>query len=129
MTQNCCACLHLFTERPNKPVEAVEAFEKAVASNPDDANLQFTLGVLYEDAKMEKKVISTMYRVLELEPQHANALNYIGYSYVEKGTRLNEAEELIKKALKIKPESGHITDSLGWLYYKKGRVFQGSCNT
>jgi tetratricopeptide (TPR) repeat protein len=47
-------------------------------------------------------------------------LNYIGYTYAEQGIRLDEAMELIRRALKIKPDSGYIIDSLGWVYYQKG---------
>ncbi|MBI5875278.1 MAG: tetratricopeptide repeat protein, partial [Deltaproteobacteria bacterium] len=50
------------------------------------------------------------------------ALNYLGYTYAELGTNLEEALDLIKKALAIKPESGQIIDSLGWVYYKMGET-------
>ena len=64
--------------------------------------------------------MSTMRKVIELDPKHANALNYLGYTYADLGTNLDEAERLIKEALKYKPNDGYITDSLGWVYYKKG---------
>ena len=63
-----------------------------------------------------------MKEVLKLDPKNANALNYIGYNYADKDINLDEAERLIKKALEIKPEDGYITDSLGWVYYKKGEI-------
>jgi Tfp pilus assembly protein PilF len=47
-------------------------------------------------------------------------LNYLGYTYADLGQNLDEAERLIKEALKYKPNDGYITDSLGWVYYKKG---------
>jgi tetratricopeptide (TPR) repeat protein len=47
-------------------------------------------------------------------------LNYIGYTYAEQGIRLEEAMDMIRKALKVKPDSGYIIDSLGWVYYQKG---------
>jgi len=47
-------------------------------------------------------------------------LNYIGYTYAEQGIRLEEAMDLIQRALKVKPDSGYIIDSLGWVYYQKG---------
>ena len=61
-----------------------------------------------------------MRKVVELDPKHANALNYLGYTYADLGTNLDEAEQLVKEALKYKPNDGYITDSLGWVYYKKG---------
>jgi Tfp pilus assembly protein PilF len=61
-----------------------------------------------------------MEQVLQLDPDQANALNFIGYTWAEKGINLDKAEEMINKALKIKPGDGYIQDSLGWLYYQKG---------
>ena len=58
--------------------------------------------------------------MIRLEPKNVNALNYLGYTYAEMGKNLDEAERLIKKALKEKPNDGYITDSLGWVYFKKG---------
>jgi tetratricopeptide (TPR) repeat protein len=65
--------------------------------------------------------ISEMEKVIALDPNHANALNYLGYTLAELGIRLGEAEELIKRALEVKPDDGYITDSLGWVYFKMGR--------
>ena len=62
-----------------------------------------------------------MKEVLRLEPDHADALNYLGYSYVDRGIRLQEALQLIQKAMSLKPNMGYITDSLGWLYFKLGQ--------
>ena len=61
-----------------------------------------------------------MRTVIRLDPKNANALNYLGYTYADLGTNLDEAEKLIKEALNYKPDDGYITDSLGWVYYKKG---------
>lgn len=62
-----------------------------------------------------------MQKILSIDPDHADALNYIGYTYAEMGIRLDEALKLIEKALKIKPNSGYIVDSLGWIFFKKGQ--------
>ena len=61
-----------------------------------------------------------MSSIIEINPNHADALNYIGYTYAEQGIRLDEAMSLIEKALSIKPDSGYIIDSLGWVYFQKG---------
>jgi tetratricopeptide (TPR) repeat protein len=61
-----------------------------------------------------------MKEVLRLNPNHADALNYLGYSYSERGIHLDEALKLIEKAMTLKPNMGYITDSLGWVYYKLG---------
>ena len=56
---------------------------------------------------------------IKKDPFHTNALNYLGYTYAERGTNLDEAEDLIKRALKFRPNDGYILDSLGWVYFKK----------
>jgi Tfp pilus assembly protein PilF len=64
--------------------------------------------------------MDAMRKVISLDPKHSNALNYLGYTYADLGKNLDEAERLILEALKHKPNDGYITDSLGWVYYKKG---------
>jgi Flp pilus assembly protein TadD len=66
------------------------------------------------------RMVSQMKEVLRLDPNHADALNYLGYSYAEKGIHLEEALQLIQKAMALKPNMGYITDSLGWVYFKLG---------
>ncbi len=60
-----------------------------------------------------------MRRVLSLDPGNADALNFIGYSYADRGIHLDEAEQMIVQALKIKPDSGYILDSMGWVHFRK----------
>ena len=62
-----------------------------------------------------------MEEAIKLNPAHADALNYLGYSYAERDVRLEEAVALIKKALVIKPQNGYYLDSLAWVYFKMGR--------
>ena len=57
-------------------------------------------------------------RLLSLHPNHADALNYLGYMFAEKGVRLGEAESFIKRALETDPNNGAYLDSLGWVYYQ-----------
>jgi Flp pilus assembly protein TadD len=61
-----------------------------------------------------------MKRAIELNPSNAPALNYLGYTYAEMGTRLDEAETLVQRAITIEPQDGFYIDSLGWVYYQKG---------
>jgi tetratricopeptide (TPR) repeat protein len=61
-----------------------------------------------------------MEQILKINPDHALALNYVGYTYADKGIRLQEALDLLTKANQIKPEDGYIIDSLAWAYFKSG---------
>ncbi|WP_107846321.1 tetratricopeptide repeat protein [Litoreibacter ponti] len=58
---------------------------------------------------------------LELQPNQPDILNYLGYSLVEQRIKLDEALEMIQTAVQENPDSGYITDSLGWIYYRLGR--------
>lgn len=66
-----------------------------------------------------EKGISLVKGLLDKSPDNPDALNFIGYSYVERGVNLEEAEVMIQKALNLKPDDPFIMDSLAWLYYMK----------
>ena len=83
-----------------------------------DNEVYYQLGVQHGMKGRTDDALALMRRVIEADPQNANALNYIGYSWAERGENLAEAEELIRRALEISPGDGFITDSLGWVYYK-----------
>jgi tetratricopeptide (TPR) repeat protein len=94
---------------------------EGLVHNPRDDELLFRLGVIFDKKGDKQACIEQMELLLEVNPEHAEALNYIGYSWAEQGVRLEEAERLIEKALTIKPDSGYIVDSLGWVYFKQKR--------
>jgi tetratricopeptide (TPR) repeat protein len=104
-----------------KAAEAV--LKQGLGIKPDHVKLHFRLGVVYDKWGKKEDSIRQMRLVIKLDPQNANALNYLGYTYADLGKNLDEAEKLIKEALKHKPEDGYIIDSLGWVYFKKG-LFQ-----
>jgi tetratricopeptide (TPR) repeat protein len=94
--------------------------DELIAANPDQADLYYDLGVLYGEGGDRVRSLELMHKVLEIDPENASALNYIGYSWAEQGERLDEAEGMIRRAIELKPEDGYITDSLGWLFYQRG---------
>ncbi len=98
----------------------IKVLDAAREVEPENIDVLYELGVLYEKNKETDKALEYMEQVLRLNPDQANALNFIGYSWAEKGINLDKAEEMIKKALALKPGDGYIQDSLGWLYYQKG---------
>jgi Flp pilus assembly protein TadD len=57
---------------------------------------------------------------LQLEPDHPSVLNYLGYSLVDQGLKLDEAMKMVEKAVELRPNDGYIVDSLGWAHYKLG---------
>jgi len=87
-----------------------------------DTEVYYQLGVHYGTDGQVEPALRYMQQVLEADPNNVNALNYIGYSWAEQGENLDEAEELIRRALEISPDDGYITDSLGWVYYKMAEM-------
>lgn len=109
-----------FYEEKEEFNKAEKVFKKALIIDPKNIELHFRLGVVYDKLDKKEAAIESMKTVINLDPHNANALNYVGYIYAELGINLDEAERLIKEALKYSPDDGYITDSLGWVYYKKG---------
>ncbi len=64
-------------------------------------------------------------KLIQLKPNSAHAYNALGYSLAERGDRLPEALQLIKKAVALSPEDAYIMDSLGWVYYRMGNIQEG----
>jgi tetratricopeptide (TPR) repeat protein len=94
--------------------------EQVVSLDPKNDQALFQLGAIYDENKNKEKSIASMKKAIELNPQNAPALNYLGYTWAEMGVQLDEAEGLILRALKIEPNDGFYIDSLGWVYYQKG---------
>ena len=107
-------------EQQEDYARAESLIKQAIELKPDNAAYYFRLGVVYDKENNKEASMKAMRKVIELNPKHANALNYLGYTYADLGQNLDEAERLIKEAMKYKPDDGYITDSLGWVYYKKG---------
>ncbi|MFA5271191.1 MAG: tetratricopeptide repeat protein [Candidatus Omnitrophota bacterium] len=101
------------------PQEAFKIYEEIVKERPDYVEGFFWLGLLNEEFKKHDDAIKMWKKALELDPDHAQTLNSLGYVYAEEGKNLDEAEKLIKKALVLEPDSGAYLDSLGWVYFKK----------
>jgi tetratricopeptide (TPR) repeat protein len=111
--------------RMEKWDKAAEAYDLAVERmgelEPRHWQILYTRGIVMERAKRWERAEADFLKALELYPDQPLVLNYLGYSWVEKGLHLDRALEMIKTAVKKRPHDGYITDSLGWVYYKLGR--------
>jgi tetratricopeptide (TPR) repeat protein len=92
--------------------------QRALKETPKNTALLFKLGAVLDTAGQRQQSIETMKTIIRLDPKHASALNYLGYTYAEMGIHLDQALDLVQRALKIRPGDGYITDSLGWIYFK-----------
>lgn len=100
--------------------EAVRVIDRGLKKFPNQEKLMFTKGVLLDKAGQFEKSMGEMRDLLAVNPENTSALNYLGYSYADRGIRLPEALELLTKANQLKPDDGYITDSLAWAYFKVG---------
>ncbi len=105
--------------------ESISAMESLIAARPDDPDLYYDLGVIYSESGRDDRALELMNRVLELESDHSSALNFVGYTWADQGERLDEAEQLIRRAIELRPDDGFITDSLGWVHYQRGLKMLG----
>jgi len=113
-----------FYEELERYDDALKVLQEGLRRDDRNARLHFRLGVVYDKMGSKQDSISAIKAVLHLTPNDAEALNYLGYTYADMGINLDEAETLIQTALKIKPNDGYITDSMGWVFFKRGQYSQ-----
>lgn len=105
--------------------EAAEAYDLAIAlyDKPDQSQwfLHYARGITRERLDQWNDAEADLRRALELRPDQPQVLNYLGYSMVEKQINLDEALQMIERAVAARPNSGYIVDSLGWVLFRLGR--------
>ncbi|MEN8190278.1 MAG: tetratricopeptide repeat protein [Thermodesulfobacteriota bacterium] len=111
------ASMHMGRDEFNK---GYAVLKRALVLFPDNELLYFEYGLLLDKEKKTDEAITWMKKVLVLNPDNAEALNYIGYTWADANRNLDQALSYIRKAVAKKPENGYIRDSLGWVYYRLG---------
>ena len=96
------------------------AIEIAGVPAERDWTLYYARGICYERLGEWQKAEKDLMLALELSGEHPLVLNYLGYSWIEQRHRLDEALEMIEKAVERRPNDGYIVDSLGWARYRLG---------
>lgn len=97
-------------------------FDRAMLAFPENNELLYEYGLYLDTAGRQDEAMSVMQEVIKRQPTHGEALNYVGYSWADKSIHLDRALEFIQQAVELKPENGYIRDSLGWVYYRLGRI-------
>jgi len=103
-----------------------EIFRKGLALYPKDSQLRYDYGLFLDRSGAGAEALAAMEEVLRLEPDNAYALNYVGYTWADAGHNLEEACKYIEQAVQLRPEDGFVRDSLGWVYFKLGRMEQAA---
>lgn len=101
--------------------EAVALLDEAIKGEPQSIELRYDRAMLLEKIERFAEMEADLRVVIAIKPDHAHAYNALGYSFADRGVRLAEAYDLIKKATELAPEDAYILDSLGWVQFKMGR--------
>ena len=105
--------------------EAVEAYDEAMrrlsaAGIPERWSMFYSRGIALERSGQWKPSEADLLHALELKPDQPLVLNYLGYSWIDRGENLDRGLKMIEKAVELRPEDGYIVDSLGWAHYRLG---------
>ena len=111
--------------------EAIKAFEetyvKAGNNCPEllDSDFYFNYGAAAEQAGHPVKAVELLRKSIDIDPgKAARARNYLGYMWAERGENLDEALQLIQRALESEPDNGAYLDTLGWIYFRQGKFHE-----
>lgn len=108
-----------------KYAEAADAYDKAIAIRGSTSTsswpLLYARAVSYEQSGRWSLAEADLKAALKLSPHEPQLLNYLGYSWVDKGENLTEALKMLEQARALRPFDGYIADSVGWAYYRLGR--------
>lgn len=108
-------------ERFEEAVKAYDtAIERVTEPKPQHWTLYYFRGIALERSKQWPRAEADLQRALELEPEQPYVMNYLAYTWVDQGVRLDEALKMLERAVELKPDDGFIVDSLGWVYFRRG---------
>lgn len=102
--------------------QAAKIFEEILKTSPENELVLLNYSTLLYEQKKYKKMEETLRKLLEVNPNNVDALNFLGYFFVDEGKKenLEEGYKLISKALSLKPNEAAYQDSLAWYYFKVG---------
>ncbi len=106
----------------DRHADAHAALSAALEQQPDQPELLYEIALLAEKIGRFDELESRLRRLLEIKPDHAHALNALGYSLADRNIRLQEANALIDRALALAPDDPYILDSKGWVLFRLGQL-------
>jgi len=110
----------IFKSAQNEYSQAIELYNQALSIEPSSLAMLKAQSLLFYKSEDFVNYEANLLKVLKLEEQDSDALNALGYFYVEQNIKLEQAKVLLEKALALEPESYYILDSMGWYYYQVG---------
>lgn len=109
-------------ESQKAPAEAATELELALLNFPDQPDLLYERAMVAERQDDLPRVEQFLKRLIAVRPENPHGYNALGYTWAENNIRLEEAYELIKKAVELAPNDPFILDSLGWVHYRLGKL-------
>ncbi|MBF0424228.1 MAG: tetratricopeptide repeat protein [Magnetococcales bacterium] len=100
----------------------VEMATRGIVIDPAQTRLIFNRAMAYDKLKRWEEAEKDLLNYLEVNPEDAQALNYLGYSWADRNEKLDKSYEYLQKAVKLAPGDGFITDSLGWVLFRLNRL-------
>lgn len=108
--------------RQNGQLEAAHTVLLGIlAREPDNLEALYDAALVAEQLSQPALMEQRLRRVIELKPDHAHALNALGYSFADRNQRLDEADSLLTRAIELAPDDAAILDSVGWLRFRQGK--------
>ncbi len=104
--------------------EALAVVNRALSMFGLDAGLLYTRAMIYERVDNIPELEKDLLSLIEENPENADALNALGYTWADRDMNLDRAYDLIMRAYAIRPNDKAVLDSVGWIYYKKGDLAQ-----
>ncbi len=102
--------------------EAYQVLEKGMVKLPNHPDLLYEAAMLADKLGKYEASEKFLRKLIQLKPDHAHAYNALGYSLLERNVRVAEAVALVERALQLTPDDHAIMDSVGWGYYRAGRL-------
>ncbi|MCB1727853.1 MAG: tetratricopeptide repeat protein, partial [Gammaproteobacteria bacterium] len=113
-------------QKYGEEMEALALYDAAIAAFPDDHDLRYNRALFIVELGDFEGMERDLRRLLDEDPDHAEALNALGYTLADRNERLDEAFALVSRALKLRPDSPAVLDSMGWVLYRQGDLEQAA---
>lgn len=106
-------------------VQAADVYTQGIETidepSPEHWRLFYQRAIAYERTDRWPLAEADFLKALELSPDQPDVMNYLAYTWVDRGEYLDRSVEMLESAVEMRPDSGYIVDSLGWVYFRLGR--------
>lgn len=113
-------------EEQKAEAKALQVLLDVAVRFQSSAEYHYYLGSLQDRLNQKTEMLISMQKVVDIEPEHAQALNYLAYTWAERGENLQQAEEYARRAVFSEKNDAYILDTLGWVLYKQERYIEAA---